>query len=69
MEPNASTLSLLSYHLRKPVSYFFHDRYTPKKNLGELSYLEKEILIFVNILDTSDQKKFLAELKTISNLD
>ena len=37
MEPNASTLTFLSYHLNKPISYFFPDRYAPEKNLGELT--------------------------------
>ena len=27
IEPNASTLTFLSYHLNKPISYFFPDRY------------------------------------------
>ena len=69
MEPNASTLTLLSYHLNKPISYFFPDRYTPEKNLGGLSDLEKEILIYIKQLDESDQVRILVQLSALAKLD
>jgi len=68
MEPNASTLTLLSYYLNKPISYFFPDRYTPEKNLGELTDREKEILMYVKQLDKSDQIRILAQLQALSKL-
>lgn len=68
MEPNASTLTFLSYHLNKPISYFFPDQYTPEKNMGDLSDQEKEILLFVKHLDESDQVRILVQLKALSKL-
>lgn len=69
MEPNASTLLLLSYHLNKPISYFFPDQYSPQKKLDNLSDLEKEILFYIGQLEKNDQNKILAQIKAISNLD
>lgn len=69
MEPNAGTLTLLSYHLQKPISYFFPDLYTPEKNLGELSDLEKEILMCAKALEECDQIRILAQLRALINLD
>jgi transcriptional regulator with XRE-family HTH domain len=69
MEPNASTLTLLSHYLKKPISYFFPDRYTPEKNLGEFSDIEKEILMYVKQLDPNDQIKIQAQIKALSKLN
>ena len=69
MEPNASTLTFLSYHLNKPISYFFPNRYKPERMLDDLSELEKEILIYVNKLNRNDQVKILAQLKALSDLE
>ena len=68
MEPNASTLTILSYHLNKPISYFFPNRYTPEKNLDEFSDLEKEIIIYIKKIDQDDKIRILAHLKAIFNL-
>ena len=68
MEPNASTLTILSYHLNKPISYFFPNRYTPEKNLDEFSDLEKEIIIYIKKIDQDDKIRILAQLKAIFNL-
>jgi len=68
MEPNASTLTLLSYHLNRPISYFFPDRYAPEKNLGEFSDLEKEILMNVKQLDYDDKRKVLAQVRALCML-
>ncbi len=68
MEANASTLTLLSYHLQKPISYFFPDKYSPYKNTDEISDLLKEILIYLNKLDDEDKVRVLAQIKAISKI-
>ena len=69
MEPNASTLLLLSYHLNKPIVYFFPDPFKPEIENGELSELEKEILLYAKNLDINDQIKVIAQLRALSELD
>jgi len=69
MEPNASTLTLLSYHLNKPISYFFPDRYTPEKDLEELSNIEKELLMNLRKLDERDLLRILVQIKALTKLD
>jgi len=69
MEPNASTLLSMAYHLNKPISYFFPDRFNPEINLDTLSDLEKEILINVKQLDEDNQARILAQLRALSNLE
>jgi hypothetical protein len=69
MEPNASTLTFLSYHLIKPISYFFPDRFKPESMLDNLSELEKEILMYVKQLDKNDKVRILAQLRALSELD
>jgi len=69
MEPNSSTLTFLSFHLNKPISYFFPDRYAPEKNVGELSDLEKEIVRYIKKLEVQDQRKMLAQLIALSKFD
>lgn len=68
MEPNASTLVYLAFNLKKPISFFFPDQFTPEKNLGEISDLEKEIIIFINQLDDDDKVKILAQVRALSKL-
>ena len=68
MEPSASTLMALSYHLNKPIAYFFPDKFNPEINLRVLSNFEKEVLINIQKLDSEDQMKVLAQLKAIANL-
>lgn len=69
MEPNASTLTFLSYHLNKPISYFFPDRYKHESMLGDLSNSVKEILLYAKQLDKSDQVRIIAQLRALTNLD
>lgn len=68
MEVSASTLMALSYHLEKPISYFFPERYNPHTKLSEVSSLEEEILVNIHKLDEKDQAKILAQIKAIINL-
>jgi transcriptional regulator with XRE-family HTH domain len=69
MEPNASTLTFLSFHLNKPISYFFPDRYKPESMLGDLTDPEKEILMYARQLVKSDQVRIIAQLRALSSLD
>ncbi|MHA1280750.1 MAG: helix-turn-helix domain-containing protein [Candidatus Helarchaeota archaeon] len=69
MEPSASTLMSLSYHLNKPISYYFPDQFALEKNLGELTDLEKEIIIYAKQLDRRDQVRILVQLKALSDLE
>jgi len=68
MEPNASTLLYLAYHLKKPISYFFPAPYKPKFELDDLSELEKEIVSNSRELTEDDQIKIIAQLRAISDL-
>lgn len=68
MEPNASTITLLSFHLNKPISYFFPEKYKYENVLEELSDLELEILLYTKKLDSSDQVRILAQIKALSKL-
>lgn len=68
MEPNASTLVHLSLNLDKPISYFFPDQFTPEKNLGEISDLEKEILILIKKLNNDDKEKILVQVRALTML-
>jgi transcriptional regulator with XRE-family HTH domain len=69
MEPNASTLLALLYHLNKPILYFFPELYKPEKNIDELSQLEKEILMYIKKLNQNDKIRILAQLKALSELE
>lgn len=69
MEPNASTLTFLSYQLNKPTSYFFPDRYKPESTLGDLFDPVKEIFLYAKQLDKSDQVRIIAQLRALTNLD
>ncbi len=68
MEPNASTIVYLAFTLNKPISYFFPNAFKPGSNLEELTELEKEILLYAQLLGKSDQLKVIAQLRALSKL-
>jgi len=68
MEPNASTLLYLAFHLKRPISYFFPTPYKPKFELDELSELEKEIVSNSRELKEDDQIRIIAQLRALSAL-
>ena len=69
MEASASTLMALSYHLDKPISYFFPERYKPEIKMNDLSDLEKEILVYSRKLDRNDQIRIIAQMRALSELE
>ena len=69
MEPNASTLIYLAFNLNKPISFFFPKEFSPEKDPNDLSDLEKEILIYAKKLDPQDQKRIVAQLRALYELE
>jgi transcriptional regulator with XRE-family HTH domain len=69
MEPHASTLTFLSYHLNIPISYFSPNRCKPEIELGDLSDPVKEILLHAKQLDKNNQVRIIAQLRALTNLD
>ena len=42
-------ITFLSYHLKKPISHFFPEKFSPEKNTDELSDLEKELIFLIKM--------------------
>jgi transcriptional regulator with XRE-family HTH domain len=68
IEPDATTLLLLSHNLNKPLSYFFPEPYKPDKKLEQLTEEEKELLIQAKKLNKDDLKKVIAQIKAVVEL-
>jgi len=68
MEPDASTLLLLSSCLNKPIGYFFPEPYKPDKSLEPLSDEIKELLLHLEKLSYNDLIKFTAQVKALEKL-
>ena len=68
MEPDATTLLLLSYHLKKPIGYFYPDPFKPDKVFENLSDEIKELIIQAKRLDPEDLKRLIAQTRVIADL-
>ena len=68
MEPDATTLLLLSYCLNKPIGYFYPDPFKPDKVLENLPDEIKELIIQAKRLDPEDLKRLIAQTKVIADL-
>lgn len=69
MEPDATTLLLLSYCLEKPITYFFPTRYVSQSIHFDLTESELEILLLIRKLSKSDLRKLIAQIRAIASID
>ena len=67
MEPDASTLILLSYHLNTPVTSFFPDPFGKIIRNDDLGSLQEELLLISQKLDNDDLERLLVQLKALIN--
>lgn len=68
MEPDAETLLYLSYHLNKPIAYFYPAPYKPDIQPGDLSEKENELLIQARRLPEEDLKRIIAQVRALAEL-
>ena len=68
MEPDATTLLLLSYHLNKPFIYFIPNKWKPNKLTEQMSEEEQELLIQAKRLTKDDLHKLIAQAKALADL-
>ena len=68
MQPDAETLLLLSYHLRKPIIYFYPKNLLPELEAGELTEAEKSLLMEAKQLDEDDLKKLIAQVRAVAQM-
>ncbi|MHB8088028.1 MAG: hypothetical protein ACYDH2_07220 [Anaerolineaceae bacterium] len=68
-QPDAETLLYFSYHLGKPISYFYPAPYKPDIQTGELSEKEQELLIQARSLSDDGLKRIIAQVKAIVNIN
>ena len=66
---DAVTLSLIAHVLKKPISYFFPEHLFGNIELSEITPTEKELLVQVRRLTKGDQKKIIAQIKAVVNLN
>jgi hypothetical protein len=59
-------LTLIAHVLKKPLRYFSPEQLRLNSS-DVLSPLEQELLVIIRKLDGSDQKKIIAEVKTLVN--
>jgi transcriptional regulator with XRE-family HTH domain len=57
MEPDATTLLMLSEVLAKPISYFFPLPWGPKVSRGDLTYDEQALLLEFRRLQNDEHRK------------
>ncbi|OGN81242.1 MAG: hypothetical protein A2X24_12955 [Chloroflexi bacterium GWB2_54_36] len=67
MEPDSSTLLLLSHYLEKPIGYFFPPPWKPSIDTS-LSDLEDEALLLIKKLDEDDLRRLLAQIRALVTL-
>ena len=67
MQPDAETLLLLAYNLKKPISYFFPAPFKPDIDINELSEKEKELLFLSRQLLDEDLLRIIAQIKGLVN--
>ena len=68
MEPDASTLLLLTIFLHKPIAYFYPINMKPEAELNELSEREKELLLQVKRLSEDDLRRLIAQAKALADI-
>jgi transcriptional regulator with XRE-family HTH domain len=66
---DAITLVLLANVLEKPISYFYPEQFFGNVELSEITSTEKELLIQVRRLSKDDQKKIIAQIKALGDLN
>lgn len=69
MQPDAETLMMLALTLNKPIAYFFPHPYGKYLELKKLSILEQELLFQVKMLDVDDQKRIIAQVRALNDLN
>jgi transcriptional regulator with XRE-family HTH domain len=65
MEPDASTLLLLSHILLKPISYFYPDFWKSNLTNQNLTDQENELLLLLKKMMPEDQKRILVQIKAL----
>lgn len=68
MEPDASTLFILSFILNKPLSYFFPEPWKRGIKVDDLTELQTELLQQAKKLSDYDLKRLIAQAKALANL-
>jgi len=66
MEPDASTLLLLSNILKKPMSYWFPSPWKPE-SFEEMTEDEHELLMQTRKLEATEIKKIVAQIKALAD--
>ena len=69
MQPDAETLLAFSYHLHKPLNYFFPEPYKPDPEIDTLTEDEKTLIIQARCLSEDDLKRFIAQVKAIAQIN
>lgn len=69
MEPDATTLLTLAFHLNKQIQYFYPSEWKPLSVESNISDQEQEIIALIRKLDQKDIKKIIAQLRAIVNLE
>ena len=65
----AVPLSLIAHVFKKPISNFFPEHFFGNIELSEITPTEKELLVQVRRLTKGDQKKIIAQIKAVVNLN
>jgi transcriptional regulator with XRE-family HTH domain len=68
MQPDAETLLLLSYHLKKPIDYFYPSPYKPDPQPGELTEKENELIIHARRLNSDDFRKLIVQVIALADI-
>jgi len=66
---DAVTLSLVAHVLEKPISSFYPENVFGNIEISEITSAEKEILNQTRRLSIEDQKKIIAQIKALADLD
>ena len=67
MQPDAETLLALSYHLQKPINYFFPEPYKPDPENETLTEDEKTLIIQSRRLSEDDIPSLIAQVKAMAD--
>jgi len=68
MQPDAESLLYFSYHLNKPIGYFFPTPYKPDPQPEDLTEKEQELLIQIRRLSEDDLKRITAQAKALADM-
>lgn len=66
MEPDASTLLLLAFNLKKSLSYFFPAPWLNNIEAGLLTEIEQELLIQARRITPDDLQKIIIQIKAVA---